>query len=539
MDVAADRERGRDSAARGAWSDAHAALTRAEQAGGLGPAELELLATVAAMLGREDERVAWLERAQQAHRAAGAPAAAARCAFWLGLSLLLSGEPARAGGWFGRAERLVEQAGEDCVERGYLLIPLLLECRAAGDPTGAHAAAAEAATIAERFGDADLLALGLHEQGQALVELGRVDDGLRLIDEAMVAVCAGELSPFVTGLVYCSVIDGCHAIYELRRAREWTAALTAWCDRQPDMVAFTGRCLVHRAEILQLHGAWEAALDEARRAGERALRAAAEGAAAQAAYREAELRRLQGALTAAEDAYREAARAGAEPQPGLALLRLAQGRPDAATAAIRRVLGETADPLGRARLLPTAVEIRLAAGDVQGARAACEELERIAASLGREMLDALVAHARGAVALAEGDPGAALVDLRDAARRWQVLDAPYEAARSRELIGFACRELGDEDAAELELEAAAAAYRRLGAELDRARLQPSRAPAGLTDRELQVLRRVAAGETNRAIAGELVLSERTIDRHVSNIFAKLGVSSRTAAAAYAYDRRLI
>ena len=539
MDVAADREQGRDAATRGAWSDAHTALTRAERAGGLEAAELELLATVAAMLGREDERVTWLERAQRAHRAAGDPAPAARCAFWIGLSLLVRGEPARAGGWFGRAERLVERAGEDCVERGYLLIPRVIERRAAGDHAAAHAATVEAAEIAERFADADLLALALHEQGQALVALGRVDDGLRLIDEAMVAVCAGELSPYVTGLVYCSVIDGCQEIYELRRAREWTAALTDWCDGQPDMVAFTGRCLVHRAEILQLHGAWEAALDEARRAGERATRAAAAGAVAQAAYREAELRRLQGALSAAEDAYREAARAGAEPQPGLALLRLAQGRPDAATAAIRRVLGETADPLRRARLLPAAVEIRLARDDVDGARAACEELERIAASLGREMLDAHVAHARGALALAEGDAGAALVDLREAARRWQALDAPYEAARSRELIGRACRELGDEDAAELELDAAASAYRELGAEQDRSRLGPPSTPAGLTERELQVLRRVAAGETNRAIAAALVLSDRTVDRHVSNIFAKLGVSSRTAATAFAYEHRLV
>ena len=246
-----------------------------------------------------------------------------------------------------------------------------LRHEATGDWEAAYATAAEAAEIGERFGDADLFALAVHEQGCALVHQGRVEEGLGLLDEAMVAVTAGELSPIVTGLVYCSVIAGCQEVYALRRAREWTAALTRWCEEQPDMVSFTGTCLVHRAEIMELHGAWQDALEEARRAGERCEQGNDRSAAAQAYYRQGEVHRLQGRFSAAEEAYRDASRYGWEPQPGLALLRLAQGNDDAAAAAIRRVVGETTEPLKRAKLLPAYVEIMLAVGDVE------ESLQRL------------------------------------------------------------------------------------------------------------------------------------------------------------------
>ncbi|HEY8494084.1 MAG TPA: helix-turn-helix transcriptional regulator, partial [Myxococcota bacterium] len=326
------------------------------------------------MLGRDDEHVAALERAHRAHTE---PLAAARAAFWIGINLSLRGE-ARAAGWFARARRIVERAGGECVEQGYLALARMLERRVAGDLDAAIAAGAEAVACAERFGDADLFALAAQEQGIMLIVRGRVAEGLALLDEAMVAVTAGELSPMVNGFVYCGVITGCQAAYEPRRAREWTAALTRWCERQPDMVAFTGTCLVHRAEILQLHGDWRAALEEARRARERCEAAGNAAAAAQARYRQGELHRLRGAFDAAEAAYREASRTGWEPQPGLALLRLAQGETDAAAAAIRRLLGETADPVRRAGLLPAAVEILLAAGDLDGARGARDELVTLA-----------------------------------------------------------------------------------------------------------------------------------------------------------------
>jgi DNA-binding CsgD family transcriptional regulator len=539
-------ERGRESYARRAWRDAYEGLSRADRASSLEADDLELLATSAYMLGRDDDYLSALERVHPAHLRTGETLRAVRCAFWIGINLLLRGEMSRATGWFARAQRLLEREKRDCVEQGYLLIPVLLQAVGAGDWEAASATAGDAAKVAERFGDSDLLAMAGHELGHALIRQGRVEDGLRLLDEAMVAATAGELSPIVTGLVYCSVIAYCQDLYELRRAREWTDALTQWCGQQPDMVAHTGVCLVHRAEILELQGAWRDAQEEARRARERCAQGMVNQAAVgQAIYLQGELHRLQGELAAAEEAYREASRYGCEPQPGLALLRLAQGNGEAAAAAIRRVVGETSDLLKRARLLRGYVEVMLAAGDVEEAHGACRELEDISAGHGGVVLGAMSAGARGAVALAQGDARAALVALRDAWQVWQELEAPYEAARVRVLVGLACRELGDEDSAAMELEAARGVFEQLGAAPDLAgvdSLVPSPAPDeahGLTPRELQVLRLVATGETNRAIAAELVLSERTVDRHVSNILTKLGVSSRAAATAFAYEHQLV
>jgi len=537
--------RGRESYARRAWRDVHESLSRADQAGSLEPGDHELLATSAYMLGRDDEYVSGLEHAHHAYLDGGERLRAVRCAFWIGINLILRGELGRASGWLGRARRLMEREGRDCVEQGYLLMPLMFEREAAGDHEAAIAAAAEAAAIGERFGDADLFALAAQDQGILLVKHGRVAEGLSLLDEAMLAVTAGELSPIVNGFVYCGVITGCQAAYEPRRAQEWTAALTSWCEQQPDMVSFTGTCLVHRAEIMQLHGAWSEALEEARRAGERCALAMNESAAAEALYRLGELHRLQGELGAAEDDYRNARRGGYEPQPGLALLRLAEGNREAAAAAIRRYAGETSEPSKRAGLLPAYVEIMLAAGDVQAARSACWELQEIAERWEGGMLEAMAAHARGTVDLAEGDAGAALVALRHAWQAWRELEAPYEAARARVLVGLACAELGDEDTAALELDAARGVFERLGAAPDLARVDSlarrgaSVSTHGLTPRELQVLRLVAAGKSNRDISSGLVISEHTVARHVQNIFAKLDVSSRTAASAFAFAHDLL
>jgi DNA-binding CsgD family transcriptional regulator len=540
-------ERGREFYASRAWTHAYESLSQADQLAPLGAEDLEMLATSAYMLGRDDDYLGGLERAHHAYLEAGEALRAVRCGFWLGINLATRGEKGRASGWFGRAQRLVEREQGECVERGYLLLPVMLQEAARGDYEAAYTTGSEAVKIGERFGDGDLLALALQEQGNALIKQGRVEQGLGLLDEAMLAVTAGELSPVVTGLIYCGVIDSCQEAYELRRAQEWTAALTRWCEQQPDMVPYSGQCLVHRAEIMQLHGAWPDALEEARRAGLRFAERMKmnQQAAAQALYRQGEVHRLQGEFARAEEAYRDARRCGLEPQPGLALLRLAQGNRDAAIAAIRRVIGETSERPRRARLLPACVEIMLAADETAEAQRACLELEEISAGHESGILGATAAHARGAVALADGDARAALAALRRAGRVWQELEAPYDAARARVLVALACRALGDNDTAELELDAARAIFEELGAAPDLARvdaLVPAVAPAdsrGLSPRELQVLRLVAAGETNKAIAADLVLSERTVDRHVSNIFAKLGVSTRAAATAYAYEHQLV
>jgi DNA-binding NarL/FixJ family response regulator len=538
--------RGREAFARRAWADAFESLSRADQVAPLGAEELELLATSAYMLGRDDEHVRALERAHHAYLDAGDTPRAVYCVYWIGHNLMLRREMGPATGWFGRGQRLLESEERDCAERGYLRIPVLVGHAIAGDSVAAYESATEITEIGTRFADRDLIAIGMHEQGHALVRQGRFEEGLRLLDEVMVAVTAGELSPIVSGIVYCNTIGFWQSVYELRRAREWTEALTRWCDQQPDMVAHTGVCLLHRAEIMQLQGAWEAALEEARSAGERfadgVLNARVCG---KAYYRQGEVHRLRGARSSAEESYREASRRGYEPQPGLALLRLAEGKGDAASSAIRRVLDEASQPRARAALLPAYVEIMLDGGEVEEARSASGELETISGAHRSDMLRAMSAQARGALALAEGDTQTALVALRDAWQAWQELDAPYEAARVRVLVGLGCRAVGDEDTALWELDAARSVFEGLGAAPDVAWVvsltaSPQAVAAhGLTKRELEVLRLVARGATNRSIAAELMLSDRTIDRHVSNLFAKLRVSSRAAATAYAYEHDLL
>jgi DNA-binding NarL/FixJ family response regulator len=537
-------ERGRERYAAQAWADAYEALSRAERERTLAGADLELLATSAYMVGRENEYLEVLGRAYRAHLDGGDERAALRSAFWVGVNLARRGETGPAGGWLARAQRLLDRVEGDCVERGYLLLPCAFEHEAGGDLEAAGAALAEAVATGERLGDADLFALAGHEEGHVLIRRGRVKEGLALLDEAMLAASAGELSPIVTGIVYCGVILACEDAHDLRRGREWTAILSGWCDEQPEMVAFTGRCLIHRAEIMQLQGAWGDALEEAKRAAERCLLGENRWAAGEACYRQGELHRLRGDGEAAEEAYREASRQGREPQPGLALLRLAQGDASVAAASIRRVVDEATEPGQRAAQLPACVEIMLAVGDLEAAREAGAELERLAQDLDSAALAARAARARGAVELAKGDPRAALAALRRAAQAWRELEAPYEAARARELLGRACQALGDADAAQLELEAARAAFAELRAAPDLARVDPllgegePRDRHGLSPRELEVLRLVAAGKSNREIAAALTISEHTVARHLQNIFAKLGVSSRTAAGAFAFEHAL-
>ena len=532
-------ERGRAYYARRAWADAFDALTLADHTTPLGCDDLERLAMAAFLTNRETEYIAALDRVHRDCLAADLPARAARAAFWIGLCHLFRGEFGPATGWFGRARRTLDRHGADCVEQGYLLLPQIEQRLAAHDGEQALKLAVQAVNVGERFADPDLVTCARHLQGRALLLQDRVEPGLALLDEAMVAVVAGELSPRMTGLVYCSVIEKCMTVCAFSRAREWTFLLSRWCEEQPQLVTFTARCLVHRAEVLQLQGDWDQAIEEARRA----CTAGAPQPPVAAVYRLGELHRVRGRFAEAEAAYSEASARGFEPQPGLALLRLAEGRIDAAAVSIRGAVASAKDRYARLRLLGAAVEILLAAGETEQARSALRDLDAGTRPLDSDVPGAIAAQARGAVALARGDAAAALPSLRDAFERWQAAGTPYEAARARELVGLACRTLGDEDGAKLELAAATATYAELGAAHDLSRRRSDEAreslPRGLSKRELQVLRLLAAGKTNRAIAADLGVSPRTVDRHVSNLFGKLGVCSRVAATAYAHRNGLL
>jgi DNA-binding CsgD family transcriptional regulator len=536
-------DRGRSAYQEHRWSEAFQNFRDADQQGGLPAADLERLATAEILTGATTSGLDTLTRAHEEYLVMGDAESAARCAAWMGMQLMFHGDMAQAGGWFARSQRLVDELAGPSAVQGLLLLPEGLGKLYGGDPAEALQAFSRVAEFGQRFNDKDLSALGLLGSGQATLMLGRPNEGLRMFDEVMVAVTAGELSAIPSGIIYCAVIGNCQLAFDLERALEWTAALDRWCRARPDMVPFSGQCQSHRAELFRLHGAWAEALTAA---------AAAQGLSAKgdpealfgAYYQQAEVERLRGKVDDAEASYRQAARSGYEPQPGLALVRLARGNVQQAQSMIRRA-ADASDTATRRNMLPALVEIELAASDLAAARRGAGELEVLARECPMPMVRAVAYQADGAVRLAEGSPAEASHALRLAWKLWVELGVPYEAARCRVLIGQACRALGDEVSALMDFEAAQAEFVDLGA-------APAAAAAGslmrdgtgdsangpLSPRETEVLRLVASGQGNRAIAAELYLSEKTVARHISNIFLKLGLSSRSAATRYAFEHGL-
>lgn len=534
--------RARDAFNQKAWRRAYVELSAAAVAEPLEVDDLERLASAAYLAGLGDEsRAAWI-KAHEKCADVGDVARAARCAFWLAFALLNSGDLTRGGGWIDRAQRLLDDRKIDCVERGYLRYAAAMRAAFSGDVRVGHEAFHAAAEIGVLFHDAELAALARIGEGRCLIYLDRVDEGVALLDEGMVAIEANDVSAIAIGDAYCTAIEGFNELFDVRRAHAWTAALSRWIDGQPELVLYRGQCLIHRAEMLYLRGDWDAAADQIEQACRRLADPMRQPALGAAAYLKGDLHRLRGEDRAAEAEFRLASELGRDPQPGLALLRLASGRVEAAAAAIRRAYGEAGDPMSRSRLVAGYVEITLAHGDAAAARSAVDELGTVAGVLGQPLPTALHLQLLGAVLLAEDQPESALSALREALAGWHELEAVYEAARTRVLIAAACRAVGDDDSAEMELAGAIPVFDRLNAVRDvaaaRAGVHVAPSSSGLTSREEEVLVHIAKGLTNRQIAERLVLSEKTVATHVGHILTKLGLPSRAAATAYAYEHGL-
>ncbi|GAA1055371.1 helix-turn-helix transcriptional regulator [Agromyces luteolus] len=536
-------EQARTAYAERRWSDAVEWFGRAEDgADAMSGDDLDRYAMACNLVGHGERAIEIGTLAHEAHLAAGRPDRAAYIATWISLESMDSGNPSQGMGWLARATRLVERLDEPGAVAGFVLIPEALGALYAGDAGRALELFGRAGEIAERTGDPDVAALALLGSGQAVIMAGDPARGIRMLDEVMVSVTAGEVGPVPSGIVYCAVIGYCHLTFELARAVEWTRALDRWCRDQPSLVAFSGQCHAHRAELFRLHGAWTDAMAAARLAEDRLL-AGDFGAAFGAHYQQAEVLRLRGEVDEAEARYAKAAESGWDPQPGLALLRLDEGRVELAQSLIRRS-AESADAATRCHLLPAIVSIEVAAGDLDAARAGADELAAMHVVNASVMLRAITAYADGEVRLAAGDASGAFARLRAAREAWVEVGAPYEVARCRVLMARARRDLDEDEAAELEEDLAEAAFAELGAEPALAALLRERGAGRygdrpLTGREVEVLRLVTRGITNREIASELHLSEKTVARHLSNIFAKLDVPSRAAATAYAFEHRLV
>jgi ATP/maltotriose-dependent transcriptional regulator MalT len=529
----------RAALARRDWAVAYEGLRDADPSILTGR-DLEGLADAAWWCSRLRESLEARQRACTAYETEGDDDAVAATAARVAVEHFVRDEPAIGAGYLQRARRFAERLPEG-PGHGFLAMVEANVARFSGDLDGAIALARQAAETGRRFGDRDLVAMALHTEGLAAIDAGRTTEGVALLDEAMTDVIAGDLDPYFTGIIYCALIAACLELQDVRRAGEWSDAAMTWCaSLQPD-APFTSMCRVNKAEVARLRGSWPEAEREAARASTE-LEAIEPGVAASAYVQLGEIRRRTGDLAGAESAFARAHALGGDPQPGFALLRLAQGKGEVAMAALRAALTTEHHPARRARLLAAQVEAGLLCGAKEEAASAAAELTALAVATGSPALEAAAAQAAGTLLLADGD-AAAVEPLRRATSGWQATKVPYETARAQVLLGRALVLAGDDEGGRLEFRAALATFERLGAAPDAAAVttllgSADALPGGLTAREAEVLRLVAAGKTNRDIAVELVISEHTVGRHLQNIFAKLGVSSRAAATAYAYEHDL-
>lgn len=523
----------RDAVARRDWLAAYEKLSAAGD-GSLRAADFVDLATAAYLLCRHEDCVTAMQRAHQAYLAGGDREAGVRTAFWLSLILRQSGEGAVANGWINRAERLAADLPESSVEHGYVEFARLMRDVFSGGIEQSTRRPAVVVEYGRRFGDPNLIAAGLMSSGRHAIYAGQVAEGLAFLDEAIVCLLSGGLSPIIAGMVLCSAIEGCQELWELGRVAEWTRALDAWCDSQHGLEMFTGTCCLHKGQVLAARGVFTAAVPEFANAIERFTRGGAPARTIGRALAEmGDALRAHGDLDHAQDALRRAAEHGWDPVPEQALLDLAHGRRESAVATARRLLVEVRRPIYRAQRLTRVVDVLLATGDDGGAAGAVEELSQLAQQIGTPVFGAHAARARGVLALKSGSAAAAAAELESALAGFLAADSSYEAARTRLLLASALDGGGDADAAGRERDIAAAALAGMG-------IAAAGATAGpLTERQNEVLRLVAAGRSNREIARALHLSEKTVARHLSNIFVALGVNSRTAAAAYGFEHGIV
>jgi DNA-binding CsgD family transcriptional regulator len=535
-------ERAREAARRQSWPEASVLFEQIDDAS-LSPEDREAKADAFWWTSRMDDSMLVRQKAYAGYLAAGRSREACYQAWFLSVDYRLCGEMSVSSGWLMHARHDLPEDGE-YPEHGLIALQDAGDAQERGDTGRALAIAQGVVDLGRRLGDAGIVAVGLVALGRFNIMAGNLEVGTRLLDEAMTSVVAGLTGPMFTGWIFCDVLGMCFEIADLRRASEWSDAAKRWYETLPGISPFHGICRLHRVEVATLRGDWDEAESDARRTSAE-LGAIRPGFAAGALYALGEINRRRGNLSGAEEEFGRAHGLGREPQPGLALVRLAQGNAAAAAAALRHLPAEgESNPLGRAGMLAAHVEVALANGDVAGARVACEELDQIAERWNSPMLEATAKTACAARALTEGDADTAVTAAHRAIRLLHDLRLPHEEALARLLLGLASRHTGDEERARLEITKARQELDRLGAKLDARRAAellgtPAEAPRGLSEREVEVLRLVAAGKTNREIAADMVISEHTVSRHLQNIFRKLDVSSRSAATAFAFENGLV